>query len=484
MKYFSLILFLFLSVAVWSQPLHEKTTHRVIIDTDCAIDDFRAICLLLSRPEITIDAILVSDGSLPPEEGFRKVRDLLHVAGHTDIKIATASQNDFVIPPWREFNRSIKWGEPPDNFNFEPVSATECLTNILENSSDPVVLMCMGPLTNAAALVRNHPDLAKKLERIFWYNESLNPLTGFNAMCDTSAVRYLLNADIRMDVISNLGMPGARFDQSLVKVAENSETDLSQLLYAVFSQKPVQRLLNENHFALCDDLLVLYLTNPELFTMNVLKNQIKVRYNQEYDVESVRQAYSDMITGEYVIQDQIVFSRFPVEKSMFRYDIRKIIDTVIAKYGFDEWKANVMTDEFHGHLGVFSIVGAKMGIRAREIFDVGPDVLQVVSDAGSRPPYSCLNDGIQVSTGSTFGMGLISLSNETKTRPSAVFTYNSRSVRLTLKKEYLDRVNSDINEGIVKYGLSDDGYWKLIRRNAIKYWLEWDRNIIFEVEEL
>ena len=42
-----------------------------------------------------------------------------------------------------------------------------------------------------------------------------------------------------------------------------------------------------------------------------------------------------------------------------------------------------MTDEFHGHLGVFSIVGAKMGIRAREIFGVGPDMLNVVTYAGT-----------------------------------------------------------------------------------------------------
>ncbi len=45
--------------------------------------------------------------------------------------------------------------------------------------------------------------------------------------------------------------------------------------------------------------------------------------------------------------------------------------------GYDEWKANVMTDEFHGHLGVFSIVGAKMGIKARELFGVGADMLEV-----------------------------------------------------------------------------------------------------------
>jgi hypothetical protein len=30
----------------------------------------------------------------------------------------------------------------------------------------------------------------------------------------------------------------------------------------------------------------------------------------------------------------------------------------------------------------------------------------------------------------------------------------------------------------------DDGYWKLVRRNALKYWLDWDRNIIFTIEEI
>jgi hypothetical protein len=57
-------------------------------------------------------------------------------------------------------------------------------------------------------------------------------------------------------------------------------------------------------------------------------------------------------------------------------------------------------------------------------------------------------------------------------------------VRITLKKEYLDKVDADINEGILKFGLMDDGYWKLIRQNALNYWLEWDRNRIFDVEEV
>jgi pyrimidine-specific ribonucleoside hydrolase len=157
--------------------------------------------------------------------------------------------------------------------------------------------------------------------------------------------------------------------------------------------------------------------------------------------------------------------------------------SALARYGNDEWKANVMTDEFHGHLGVFSIVGAKMGIKAREIFEVGSDMLIVSSYAGSKPPYSCMNDGIQVSTGATLGMGTIQLMDSI-VAPSAIFTYKNRSIRITLKKEYLEQVNADISEGIVKFGLLDDGYWKLIRRNALKYWVEWDRNQIFDISEI
>jgi pyrimidine-specific ribonucleoside hydrolase len=213
-------------------------------------------------------------------------------------------------------------------------------------------------------------------------------------------------------------------------------------------------------------------------------HKITIRYNQDYNVQGVREAISDMINGTYVSEHNVVFNRFPDQREMFNYDVRPIMDSAIARYGYEEWKANVMTDEFHGHLGVFSIVGAKMGIKAREFFGVGPDMLKVTTYAGIQPPYSCLNDGIQVSTGATLGMGTIHVAADSITQPAAVFTYKNRSIRISLKKEYLEKVDADIDEGIVKFGLMDDGYWKLIRRNALKYWVEWDRNVIFDVVEL
>jgi inosine-uridine nucleoside N-ribohydrolase/formylmethanofuran dehydrogenase subunit E len=471
-----------LPIIASTQPPPAKVKHTVIIDTDGAIDDMRAISYLLSRPEITITAILLSDGSLPPAEGARKVRSLLHEFKRDSIRLAEGNELAGVDPPWREFNRKIVWGE--EDFAREPdLNSVICLSEELKKTNEKIILVCLGPLTNIAELIKKDAALLTKVERVTWYNDALNPMNGFNYACDTVSSNLVFASGIRIDVISNLHKEQAFFDSSLVAISKESNTQLSDVINHVFIQPPVAEKLKLNHFRLNDDLVALFITNPELFNINTQKNNFKIRYNQDYNVQAVREAISDMISGNYVSEKNVVFNRFPFKPEMFNYDIRPIIDTAIIRYGFEEWKANVMTDEFHGHLGVFSIVGAKMGIKAREIFGVGPDVLRVVTDAGIRPPYSCLNDGIQVSTGSTLGMGLISLSNDTVARPSAVFTYQNRSVRLTLKQEYLGMVNRDIQEGIVKYGLSDDGYWKLVRRNAIKYWLEWDRNVIFEIEE-
>ena len=482
-KIFVLITFLLLNQTIWSQPLPVKLKHTIIIDTDCAIDDMRAISLLLNRPEITIKAILLSDGSLSPVEGVGKIMSLLAEFNIDTITVACGDSLKGVNPAWRQFNRQISWGKESEK-KVPGINAVDCLMEKLKNADEKVILVCLGPLTNIAHLISKDAGLESKVERIIWYNESVKPLKGFNYDCDKASADLVFKSNLRIDVISNLNKDNTFFDSSMYNVCEQSKTKLAAVLKYVYSQPEVIEKLKQNHFRLCDDLVALYITNPELFDINIITDKLNVRYNTDYDVQAVKEALTDMINGSYFYERNIVFNRFPVQPEMFNYDIRPIIDSAIARYGYDEWKANVMTDEFHGHLGVFSIVGAKMGIKARELFGVGADVIEVTTYAGTTPPYSCLNDGIQVSTGATLGMGTIHLATNGKTKPSAIFTYKNRSVRISLKKEYLEQVDADIKEGILKFGLMDDGYWKLIRHNALKYWLEWDRNKIFDIEEI
>jgi pyrimidine-specific ribonucleoside hydrolase len=481
-KVFIFLLTGFFTSIAWSQPLPVKLKHTVIIDTDCGIDDMRALSLLLSRPEITIKAILTSDGSLSPRDGVEKVCSLLNEFKR-NITVACGDEVTGVNPPWREFNKNVSWGSQIA-CNGTNLNASKYLLDVLHSENERIILICLGSLTNVALAIKEDATLLPKIERIIWYNDSVRPLQGFNYECDKEGADFVFNSNVRIEVISNLSKSDAYFDSSLYNVCMLSKSKLAAILQNVFSQQLVFEKLQQNHFRLCDDLVALYLTNPELFDINIITDRLNVRYNIDYDVHQVRDAYVDMITGNYVWDRNIVFNRFPVQREMFNYDIRPILDSVIARYGYDEWKANVMTDEFHRHLGVFSIVGAKMGIKARELFSVGADQLEVTTYAGTKPPYSCLNDGIQVSTGATLGMGTIHLAKGRKTEPAAVFTYNDRSFRISLKKEYLKQVDADIKEGIMKFGLMDDGYWKLIRHNALKYWVEWDRNKIFDIVEI
>jgi len=75
----------------------------VIIDTDCAIDDLRAISMLLSRPEITIEAILLSDGTLSPSDGLKKISALLHEFNKDSIPVGIGRSTNNVHPAWQEF---------------------------------------------------------------------------------------------------------------------------------------------------------------------------------------------------------------------------------------------------------------------------------------------------------------------------------------------------------------------------------------------
>lgn len=466
-----------------SQPLPSSLHHNIVIDTDCGIDDMRAISILLAAKEITVSAILLSDGSLPPDEGYTKIKQLLHTFCKDSIPVGKGMANPAINPPWREFNRHITWGNNPEYY-FPEKGAKGEFRQVTDKLHGKITMVCLGPLTNLAEAFRSDTGIVRKIDRVIWYNGKSDPMKGFNYECDKKAAGEVMNAKVKLVMISSLDKPGMKFDTVLYNMSLGSRTTLGRCFAAVHSIPEVMERLEQGHFSLADELVSVYLLNPELFDINISAGNVHLRYDKDYNSGAIREVLGDMISGNYSGSRNVVFANFPDDRRSFQYDVRQIMDSAILLYGYDEWKANIMTDEFHGHLGVFSIVGAKMGIKAREIFGVGPDELSVTTYAGLKPPYSCLNDGIQVSTGATLGMGTIHVSGDSIKRPEAIFTYKKRSVRITLKPEYLRAVNDDISEGIVKFGLMDDGYWKLVRRNALKYWLHWDRNVIFTIEEI
>jgi hypothetical protein len=82
-----------------AQPLPTITRHSVIIETDCAVDDLRAITMLLSIPEITVNALVATDGTIPPSEGVIKLNSLLDTWFKKPIPMIKGRELSGINPP-------------------------------------------------------------------------------------------------------------------------------------------------------------------------------------------------------------------------------------------------------------------------------------------------------------------------------------------------------------------------------------------------
>ncbi|HCO67440.1 MAG TPA: hypothetical protein DIT04_06765 [Dysgonomonas sp.] len=176
----------------------------------------------------------------------------------------------------------------------------------------------------------------------------------------------------------------------------------------------------------------------------------------------------------------MIFDTFPHNPELYNEDLRPIVASAIEKYGREEWMAAVLTTEIHGHLGIYAIIGVKMGIKALEYLKAEKGDVYIKSFAGLKPPVSCMNDGLQVSTGATLGHGMIEAFYTDNPIPEAVFSTADDSVRIKLDDLVWNIIKGKINAAIINSGHYPH-YWDYVRKLAVRYWEEMDRNTIFEI---
>ncbi|MBC8358840.1 MAG: nucleoside hydrolase [Candidatus Aminicenantes bacterium] len=477
--FFPLILLLLLG-GLFSHAHSGKARYHVIIDTDTAVDDLRAICLFLASPEFEVLAFTTSDGVVDPEHGLIKVKSLLKSFGHEGIPTGAGRVIQDKIPPWRTFNRNVQWGEEKSIKIKNGNSAADTILSALESEEEPVLFVCLGGLTNLAEALKTKPQIQKKIKRIVWYNDNIDHLSGTNYEFDKNAAHTVLSIPIVVEAVRNRGTDNPVFTPELLQSVSALNSPYAEKIVTTHNNKKVMQRIKTGHLEFWDDLLPVYLLHPELFTCQTSKKADHHKLIQVQDWESVKAKYREILISRNQVESK-VFEGFPDIPELFADDVRPYMKSIIQKHGKEEWRIGVLTNELHGHLGIYAIVGAKMGLRARQYFHIGIDDISIISCAGNTPPLSCMNDGLQVSTGGTVGHGLITVSPDPPFQPKAAFTFKKRTVYLRLKDQYWNIIRSDIRKGIELYGMNTKGYWKYVRKLAIKYWLEWDRLEIFDI---
>lgn len=476
-------LFILLTLLFGVLNLNLKAQRDIVISTDCAVDDLRSLCEFLAVPEINIKAVISSDGMLSPGKGRIKILELLYQLNKKDIPVGEGKLIHKEASSHAGFLKSVYWGDAVIDPGAS-VQAEEILKTVFANSKNPVTIICLGPLTDIYEFVKKYPEQKAKIKNIIWYNNTVQPLSGTNYDFDKKAAETLLKEHISIDVISNTGNRKAVVTKEYLNNIYAINTPYAKLISRAHQCENVIAAIDSGYFELWDDLIPVFYLYPALFDMEPLMGNPSVSITKDISFEAVKEKILQILSQTYSLENNITFDKFPADSTVYQYDVKEIMNEVINKYGKEEWRVCVLTNEIHGHLGTYSIVGAKMGMRARDIFIAEIDRIEVFSFAGDTPPLSCMNDGIQISTGATLGLGMIKISSDQDSYPSAIFTYKGKKIKLTLKKDIYENIERDIENSVLKYGGLTEGYWKLIRAASLKHWLELDRSLIFDMEEL
>ena len=453
-----------------------KPSHYVIIDTDGGIDDMKAITMMLASPDVRVLAITASPGVLNSDAAYVKVKSLLNSFYHEGIPVGINLNSSYESPVYPVAIKT-EWGKETGITANNALDCISVIERIISAEKTKVSFICLGGMLTVNQALEAIPAFKEQVKEIIWSAAGLTDKDGFNYNIDKSGADNIINGTIPLRVVHG-SVDGNFYDEATLNEISKIHTIYAEKISAFFNSEIIKT--HTYSFSANDEMVPLFLHFPELFKTIKIDDNTE---NSPNDIRMLRENTIKILAGETISRNQVI-KNLPEDPSFYFDDIKPSVTDIIGKYGIDEWISGVIANELHRHLGVFAIVGVKMGIRAREYFNTGVDEFSAVSFAGSVPPLSCMNDGIQVSTGATPGHGLLTVINNTPAIPSVEFTYMNRKIRLTLKPELTEKISSELKEINFIYGLDSNIYWELVRKNSIKYWQTLDRHEIFVIEEI
>ena len=183
----------------------------VIIDCDPGHDDVFAIWLAAGHPGIDLRGITTVAGNGSLADVTRNARIACTVAGIGQVPIAAGADRPLVRPARAapDIHGENALGGPalPDpTVPLDERGAIDLIADVLEASSESVVLVPTGPLTNLAQLMKQRPDLLNRIREIVWMGGSIGAgnrtsYAEFNAWVDPEAVEVVLGAGVPFTMV-------------------------------------------------------------------------------------------------------------------------------------------------------------------------------------------------------------------------------------------------------------------------------------------
>jgi purine nucleosidase len=189
---------------------------KVIVDTDVGtdIDDAFAIGLALASPDIQLLGITTTSGNVRLRA--RLVDRMLYETGQTRIPVAVGKASAGPFDPSGKpiVYTQARWAEASPVAARRWPAATPFILNEIRRFPGQITLVCIGPLTNIAAVLRRDPATFRKLKRIVMMGGSIQvgfgddgrppqppPVAEYNIVQDIRAAQTVFQAGVHIDMM-------------------------------------------------------------------------------------------------------------------------------------------------------------------------------------------------------------------------------------------------------------------------------------------
>ncbi len=205
-----------LSIAGLAASLAAQTS--VIIDTDVGNDDLLAIAFLLSRKDVTVEAITIVDGLAHVPVGAANVLRLLEAAGAARVPVYAGREAPLLrtapFPSeWRQTADTLPGVSfPSTRRKPEPMNAVDFLAERLGAANRPVRILALGPLTNLGEVFRRQPRTARSITELVIMGGAVREHGnlgdgGFFKTTNTTAEWNLFHDPLAAEIVFRSGVP-------------------------------------------------------------------------------------------------------------------------------------------------------------------------------------------------------------------------------------------------------------------------------------
>ncbi|MGN0961469.1 MAG: nucleoside hydrolase, partial [Christensenellales bacterium] len=147
------------------------------------------------------------------------------------------------------------------------LGAVEKMHEVISNSKEKIIIIALGPLTNVAKLLLEHPEDKENIDYILisgglLYDNKRNPYLSFNIMQDPEAARYLMKSGEKIVICpSNHGHTAYLTLEEVEQVRTTNKTgEMLEYIFRSYKDRHVKIGI-----ATHDPCAVAYVAHPEYF---------------------------------------------------------------------------------------------------------------------------------------------------------------------------------------------------------------------------